>query len=481
MNEHKLAAAKAEPSSMGDSQSPTASRRKDSINPYVLLFFMLIVAAVATWVAPAGEFTRTVANGVSFVVPHSLTRVPQHGVLPGFMFVALANGMIKSAPIIFLILFTGGALAVVEATGAIRCTLNALVGRGASSELTTIVIVCAVFSFLGTLGVVNNSVVAFVPIGLLLAESMGLPREIGAGVIYLGTYSGFNTAILNPVTTGLSQRLAGLPMFSGMSFRIAVYLVFALTTAVFLVVRTRAYRLSGEGNPHGYHSIGDAQAAPSERLNARHLTIVGILLVCLSVFVYGASSRHWTETEMIATFLVVAIGAGIVGGIAPNKLADTFLSGCARLIHGALIVGAAQSISIVLSSGKILDPVIDMLAGILAPLSPTIAAVGMFLSAALIHVGISSGSGESAVLVPIFAPLGDALHLTRQVSVQAVLLGEGFVNCFNPTSGVLMAVLATSGIPYSRWVRFVAPLLLVWFVICIIAIAIGVAIHWGPF
>lgn len=481
MNEQKLAMAKAEPGTIGDSQSPPAGTRKDSINPYVLLFFVLIVAAVATWVAPAGEFTRTVANGVSFVVPNSLKWLPQHGVLPGFVFVALANGMIKSAPIIFLILFTGGALAVVEATGAIRCTLNAIVGRGASSELTTIVIVCAIFSFLGTLGVVNNSVVAFVPIGLLLAESMGLSREIGAGVIYLGTYSGFNTAILNPVTTGLSQRLAGLPMFSGMSFRIAVYLVFVLATAVFLTVRTRAYRLSGAASAHGSHAVDDGPASQWERPNARHLTIVGILLVCLSAFVYGASSRHWAETEMIATFLVVAIGAGMVGGIAPNQLADTFLSGCARLIHGALIVGAAQSISIVLSSGKILDPLINMLAGMLAPLNPTIAAVGMFLSAALIHVGISSGSGESAVLVPIFAPLGDALHLTRQVSVQAVLLGEGFVNCFNPTSGVLMAVLATSGIPYSRWVRFVAPLLLMWFVICVVAIAIGVAIHWGPF
>ncbi|RDU98894.1 YfcC family protein [Trinickia dinghuensis] len=480
MNDQKLAAAKAEPGSIGEHRSTPASTTRDSINPYVLLFFMLIAAAVATWLAPAGEFTRTIANGVSFVVPNSLKGMPQRGVLPGFVFVALARGMIKSAPIIFLILFTGGALAVIEATGAIRCTLNAIVKRDLSSRITTIVIVCAVFSFLGTLGVVNNSVVAFVPIGLLLAESMGLSREIGAGVIYLGTYSGFNTAILNPVTTGLSQRLAGLPMFSGMSFRIAVYLVFALATAVFLAIRTRAYRVSGEAQI-GRHRIDEAAPSSSERLSVRHLLVVGILLVCLSVFVYGASSSHWAETEMIATFLVVAVASGIVGGIAPSKLADTFLSGCARLIHGALIVGAAQAVSIVLSSGKIIDPVINALAGMLAPLSPTFAAIGMFVSAALMHVGISSGSGESAVLVPIFAPLGDALHLTRQVSVQAVLLGEGFVNCFNPTSGVLMAVLATAGIPYSRWVRFVAPLLLVWFVICVVAIAIGVAIHWGPF
>ncbi|WP_233858556.1 YfcC family protein [Paraburkholderia sp. HD33-4] len=480
MSEPKLVAAKAEASSIGDNRLPGTRPARDPINPYVLLFFMLVAAAVATWVAPAGEFSRTVSNGVSFVVPNSLTWMPQHGVLPGAVFVALAQGMTKSAPIIFLILFTGGALAVLEATGAVRSTLNAIVRREASSELTTLVIVSVVFSLFGTLGVVNNSVVAFVPIGLLLAESLELPREIGAGMIYLGTYSGFNTAILNPVTTGLSQRLAGLPMFSGMSFRFVVYLVFVLATVVFLIARTRAYRRTREANAAGSPRVVARQSSP-ERLRSRHLLIVGILIVCLAVFVYGASSRHWAETEMTATFLVVAIASGIVGGIGPSKLADTFLSGCARLIHGALIVGAAQSVSIVLSSGKILDPIINMLAGMLAPLSPTLAAIGMFLSAALMHVGISSGSGESAVLVPIFAPLGDALHLTRQVSVQAVLLGEGFVNCFNPTSGVLMAVLATSGISYSRWVRFVAPLLLVWFVICVVALAIGVAIHWGPF
>jgi uncharacterized ion transporter superfamily protein YfcC len=184
---------------------------------------------------------------------------------------------------------------------------------------------------------------------------------------------------------------------------------------------------------------------------------------------------------MIAMFLVMAIASGIVNGIRPGKIADTFLHGCSGLIKGALVVGLARAISIVLSDGKILDPIVNTLSGLVAPLDSTAGAISMFLSAALIHIGISSGSGESAVLVPIFAPLGDTLHLTRQVTVQAVLLGEGFMNCFNPTSGVLMAVLATSGIPYGKWVHFVMPLLIAWFAICIVAIATGVAINWGPF
>ncbi|TDG18364.1 YfcC family protein [Paraburkholderia silviterrae] len=461
-------------------QPSRVSAGKEPISPYALLFLMLVLAALATWLVPSGEFSRTLSSGISFVVPNSLKPVAQHGVMPGEMFVALAKGMIVSAPIIFLILFTGGALAVLEATGAVRSALALVARREGTRTHIAVIVLCVVFSLLGTLGVVTNSVVAFVPLGLLLAESMGLRKEIGAGLIYLGTYAGFNTGILNPVTTGLSQRLAGLPMFSGMTFRVCIYIAFVVATIVFLIARVRADRISGVAVCAPAQD-GSMAASSSRRLDARQAIVVGIVLVCLSVFVYGSSTRHWAETEMIAMFLVMAIASGVVSGIRPGKIADTFLHGCSGLIKGALVVGMARAISIVLSEGKILDPIVNMLAGWLAPLHSTAAAISMFLSAALIHVGISSGSGESAVLIPIFAPLGDALHLTRQVTVQAVLLGEGFINCFNPTSGVLMAVLATAGIPYFKWVRFVLPLLVAWFAISVVAIATGVAMQWGPF
>ncbi|WP_233856267.1 YfcC family protein [Paraburkholderia sp. HD33-4] len=455
---------------------------KEPINPYVLLFVMLAVAVAATWAVPPGEFSRTVSNGISFVVPNSLKPVTQRGVMPGEIFVALAQGMITSAPIIFLILFTGGSLAVLEATGAVRSMLAMVAHREGMRAHVTVIVLCVIFSLLGTFGVVTNSVVAFVPLGLMLAESMGLSKEIGAGLIYLGTYAGFNTGLLNPVTTGLSQRLAGLPMFSGMTFRVCIYVAFLLATIAFLVVRIGAYRKSGLAVCAPAPGQGVTLRSSSQRRpDARQLTVVGIVLVCLSVFVYGSATWHWAETEMIAMFLVMAIATGIVSGIRPGKLADTLLYGCSGLVKGALVVGMARAISIVLSEGKILDPIVNMLTGWLAPLDSTSAAISMFLSAALIHVGISSGSGESAALVPIFAPLGDTLHLTRQVTVQAVLLGEGFINCFNPTSGVLMAVLATSGIPYFKWMRFILPLLIAWLVISIAAIAVGVAMHWGPF
>ncbi|MED2629502.1 YfcC family protein, partial [Bacillus thuringiensis] len=51
----------------------------------------------------------------------------------------------------------------------------------------------------------------------------------------------------------------------------------------------------------------------------------------------------------------------------------------------------------------------------------------------------------------------------------------------NPTSGVLMGVLAASGISYGKWIRFMAPLALIWFIIGLVFLIVGVNIEWGPY
>ncbi|CAJ0995961.1 hypothetical protein NVIRENTERO_02159 [Sodalis praecaptivus] len=163
---------------------------------------------------------------------------------------------------------------------------------------------------------------------------------------------------------------------------------------------------------------------------------------------------------MSAMFIVVALGVGLIARLRGGAIADTFLQGCAQLIPGALIVGLARAIALVLGHGHILDTLVNAIAGLLAPLNEMFAALGMFISAAVMHIAIFSGSGESAALVPLYVPLGDALHITRQVTVETILLGEGVINSVNPTSGVMMAVLAIGRIDYGQWLQFVFPLTL---------------------
>lgn len=455
-------------------RQPPAAKTEQS--PYLLLFIILVLAAVATWIIPAGKFDHETRNGITFAIKGSLHEVARSGVYPGEIFMAIVQGVIKAAPIIFLILFTGGLLAVIESTGAIATALNSLSRSTKISDTRIIIIFGVIFAILGTTGVVQNSVVAFVPIGLLVARSLGLSPMIGMALVYLTCAAGFNVAVLGPATTGLTQHLAQLPLFSGMLLRGITCLLFVLTVMTYLIISVKRARNNGE-----VRIEQTAQNDESLAITGRHKLILITCAATLIVFMIGTVQLHWATNEMSAMFIILSIMVGMIGRMSGSAIANTFLTGCSQLVKGGFIVGMAGAISVVLQHGNILDPIVGFLSDLLAPVHPAIAAVGMFISAALMHFGISSGSGESALLIPIFSPLGDNLGLTRQVTVQTVLLGEGIVNSISPTSGVLMAALATANISFGKWIKFVAPVVAIWFAICVVTLLIGVAINWGPF
>ncbi|BCJ88042.1 hypothetical protein skT53_30270 [Effusibacillus dendaii] len=156
---------------------------------------------------------------------------------------------------------------------------------------------------------------------------------------------------------------------------------------------------------------------------------------------------------MAGLFIFIAIVSGLIARMSAHDIAKTFIKGCQQMVYGALIVGMARAVGLILDDGKILDTIVNALASLLAPLPPVGGAISMVIGSVALQFLISSGSGESTVLMPILVPLSDLLHITRQVAVQAVMFGEGFVNTINPTSGVLMGVLASSGISYGKWLN----------------------------
>ncbi|MFC7394806.1 YfcC family protein [Scopulibacillus cellulosilyticus] len=455
---------------------------------YVLLFMVALVCAIATYFVPAGEFKRVVKGSITTAVPGSYHSVAHSPV--GFIefFTSIEAGMIDAASIIFLILFTGGTIAILEKTGSINGLIHNVISKFRTRQLLFICVVGALFSILGTTGIVVNSVIGFIPIGIIVARSLKWDAIVGAAVVYLGAYAGFNATILSPTPLGISQKIAQLPLFSGIGLRLAIYICFLLATIFYIYRYVRKLKKSDDASILGQDWF-PSKALLSEEENdqgsvaftIRHKLILSLTGLSLVGFLAGALWLKWSDPQMAGTFIFIAIAAGLIGGLKSNDIARTFLSGCQRLVYGALIVGMARCISIILQNGKLLDTIVNALANLLHGHSALFGAVGMYISSALLHFLISSGSGESVVFIPILAPLSDLMHITRQVAVEAVMLGEGVVNCINPTSGVLMGVLAASGIPYVKWVRFMAPLALIWFVIGLVFICIGVMIHWGPY
>ncbi|MEC1289203.1 YfcC family protein [Bacillus mojavensis] len=454
---------------------------------YVLLFIIAFICAVASYIVPAGEFDRVTKGEVTTAVPGSYHSIEQSPVSLISFFTSLQDGMVGSAPIIFLILFTGGTIAILEKTGAINGLIYNVISKFRTKQLLFICIVGALFSVLGTTGIVVNSVIGFIPIGLIVARSLKWDAVAGAAVIYIGCYAGFNSTILSPSPLGLSQSIAELPLFSGIGLRVVIYLCFLLSSIIYIYWYTRKLKKSKDASVLGTNwfpaaGLSDAnQEDKSVPFTVRHKLILGVAGLSLIGFLYGALKLGWSDSQMAATFIFISVLAGFIGGLAANDIAKTFITGCQSLVYGALIVGMARSISVILENGKLLDTVVNALASVLDGFSPMAGAIGMYIASALLHFLISSGSGEAVVFIPILAPLADLMGITRQVAVEAVMLGEGVVNCVNPTSGVLMAVLAASGIPYVKWLRFMLPLALIWFLIGLVFICIGVLINWGPY
>jgi len=451
---------------------------------YVILFIILLLAAIATYFIPAGTYERVTEGDVTKVVPDSFEYAEESRTTVIDLFVSIQNGMIDSADLIFLVLIIGGAFAVVESTGAIDSLIMRTIDKTKNKEALLIIFVAGLFSILGTLGVIVNAVIAFIPIGIILARTMKLDAIVGVSIIYLGAYAGFTTAFLDPLTTGMAQQIAEVPLFSGIGYRVIVYLAVLLVTILYIIWYTRKIKNNPEKsiiaeNPFPKFDEESIDNAPTE-LTLIHKLTLSWLTLGIAFYVFGVFRFDWALNEMAGMFILIAVGTAIIAKITPNKLVTEFFQGCKSLVYGALIIGMARSIVVVLEDGNVLDTIVHGMSIAMSPFTSATGAVVMFIANSLFNLIVSSGSGQAMIVMPIMTPLADMMEIPRQVAVQAYKLGDGFTNTVTPTSGVLMASLAVAGVPWTKWIKFMFPLLLIWTAIGIISIIISIFINWGP-
>jgi uncharacterized ion transporter superfamily protein YfcC len=452
---------------------------------YVILFAILAFISILTYIIPAGEFTREKVDGITMVVPNSYEQVASSPASLMDVFLAIQEGMISSAPLIFLVLIIGGAFAVIESTGAIDALILKTIEKTKNKELLLITVVSILFSVFGALGIIVNAVIAFIPIGIILARSMKLDAIVGVSIIYLGAYAGFNTAFLDPLTTGTAQQIAQLPLFSGIGFRVIIYITILISTIAYVAFYAKKIKKDPSKSVLGKKPFPKIEE--KEQLNRDiaitrlHKLVLLWLVVGIGIYVFGVFQYKWSLNEMAAIFLIIAAGTAIIAKMSPNKLVTEFFNGAKGLVYGAMIIGMARSIVVILEDGRILDTVVQGMANVMTPFTSVVGALVMFVANLLFNILVSSGSGQAVIVMPIMTPLADIMEIPRQVAVQAYKMGDGFTNAITPTSGILMANLAIAGVSWTKWIRFMFPLLMIWIVIGAIFLIIGVLMNWGPF
>lgn len=448
---------------------------------YTLIFMIIFLAGLASYVIPAGEFERVEdkESGRMLVVDGSYHTIESDPVSFFDVFKSIPMGLEKGAQIIFYIFLVAGVFGIIRTTGAIEAGVYKGVRSLEGREKLLIPMSMLLFSIGGfTMGMAEETII-FVPIGIALARAMGFDAVTGTAMITLGAASGFFGGMLNPFTVGVAQSLAEIPLFSGIGFRFVVY-IFVLSFAIWYVTRY-AYRVKRNPEKSVIYDIEQKEKHVAELVEFPELTgrhkLVFIAMICgLAFNVYGVFKWGWFLTELTASFLIMGIVAGLVGGLKLGDMFDSFIDGAKAVTFGALIVGFARAITVVLEEGKIIDTIVYAMASGIGHLPEALNVIGMLITQALLNLFISSGSGQAAATMPIMIPITDLLGMERQIAVLAFQYGDSITNSIIPTSSALMGYLAVAGIPYERWVKFIWKMIIGWALIACIALIVAVAI-----
>lgn len=454
-----------------------------NINAFVLIFFVIAISTILTYILPAGEYERIEQNGRTIVVPDSFHLTESSPV--GFfnIFTSIHTGMVQGAGIIFFVLLIGGAFGILKATGALDALVVTISRKLANKELLLIPVLMLFFSVGGTLMGMAEETIVYIAIITPLAIALKFDAIVGFAIVSLGANIGFMSAVLNPFNIGVAQSIAELPTFSGIGLRLFLLATFYIAGVIYVYRYAKKIKLHPELKYLGkfQKEQTDSSLTAETKLETRHKWILGVFLLNFIVLIFGVIKLGWYITEIGGLFLMFGVVIGIIGKLNASKIADSFIDGAKEVIGGALIIGFAQGILVVFTDGKLLDSVLYYASSVLSQLSPAFNAIGMFFVQLFLNFLVPSGSGQAALTMPIMAPLADLVGVTRQTAVLAFQLGDGISNSIFPTAGVLIAGLAMAGIPYSKWVKWILPFLFIEIAIAIVFLLIAQAIQYGPF
>lgn len=451
-----------------------------------LLFMIIIVAAILTWVIPAGKFDTEKVESITKVIPgtfHYINKNPQ-GIWD--IFNAVVLGFYKASKLMTMIMFVGAAVYILENTKTIELAFTKFTKNRKINETFIIFSIMLFMSIGGATGVFSNPTVALIPIGILLTTAMGLDKATGFFIVYLGAFSGFNVGWANSSTLAIAHPIAELPIFSGLNVRIIIHIINFIFTVIFVLNYVKSIKKNPTNSlnyesgmkTEEYMGIQITVAEEKEEFNKKHAISLFATLFTIMIIIFGATKLKWSNEHFTTVFFMLSIFIGLVHGLGLNGTVQMFLKGCGSMLNAAFIVGFANGISVILANGNILSTIVYGLSIPMTKLGPVIGVNFMFIVNLIINLFIPSGSGQAAAVMPILIPVADLVGITRQVAVQAFQFGDGFSNCIYPTAGTLMGSLGIAGITWNRYAKRFFPLILVQTIFSFICLTILQMIGW---
>lgn len=459
------------------------------IQSLAILLALMIVAGILTLTVSQGAYARQEVGGREVIVPGSYApavetnqRYPIWRWFTAPVEVLWGPDAAVIWVIIIFLFMVGIAFAVMERTGILQASIAAIVRRFGGRKYLLLLVLSFFFMLTGAFLGIFEEVVPLVPLVVALSYSLGWDAMVGLGMSILATNLGFSAAMTNPFTIGVAQKIAGLPAFSGLWFRIPIFLVIYAAFAVFITAYARKIERPVEQvqNPGAGFDLQAHPAPPRKAMLwlAACFSLVLLVLVA-SPFVPFLSDISLPLIGLLV--LISGIGAGALAGAGAKSIWNAAISGAVSIAPAVPLILMAASVKFIIAEGGIMDTLLFQVSGMFDQASPFTAALLVYAVALILEFFISSGSAKAFLVMPILLPLADLVGVTRQVAVTAYCFGDGFTNLAYPTNPVLLICLGLVSVGYARWMRWTLPLWLMVAVITFAFLALGVAIHLGPF
>jgi uncharacterized ion transporter superfamily protein YfcC len=489
---------------------PEAEERKKGRftlpSAYTILFALIVLAAIATWIIPAGTYKL---NNKGEPIPGSYHEVASHpqrilvdsltAPINGLYGVENKKGNINyynsgtlfgAIDVALFIIIIGGFLGVTMKTGAIQAGIGRLVRRLHGKERWMIPILMTVFAIGGTTYGMAEESLAFYALVITVMIAAGYDAMTGAAVLLLGCGIGTLGSTINPFATGIASGFADVSISEGLVTRLIILLLGLVIGIVF--VRRYADRVKADpsrsivydmkaGNEARFKAAGEGGEV--EALTGRHKVILTVFGLAFALMMYGVipwddlgvpiPTLWWWFPEMTASFLLFAIIIGFIGRMREGNLTETFVAGARDLLGVALIIGIARGITVIMNNGEITDTVLHWAELALGDVGKVAFSIVMYLLFLPLSFLIPSSSGLATVAMPIMAPLAGFADVSKDLVVTAYQSANGLMNLFIPTSAVVMGGLAIARVPYGRYLRFVWPLLAILAILTIVVLGVS--------
>ncbi|MGA1730967.1 MAG: YfcC family protein [Steroidobacteraceae bacterium] len=443
------------------------------VSPIIVLLGILLLATALTYLVESGSYQRDgklVVPGTYQTLeksrsPLQLLDVGQDAEAVGAQpvglvdtLLAIPQGLKRMADLIFMVLIIGGMFGVMTHTGAIDAGLERLLSGMRGNVYILVPALMIVYSAGSTFLGLASEYLLIIPLMVAMAHRLGLSNLVGLAIVTVAVKVGYLSSVSNPIPLSIAQPLVGLQIFSGAGFRFLSYLVFLVVGIVFVLLMIRRER----------HDAAYDREFDARRLSPRHLLVLWVVAVGIALLVYGSNRWHWTHHDLSAYYVAMSIVIAISGGLGASEAADAFVSGMKKVLMASMLIGVASAVAVVLEQGQVLDSIVHTLTQLIGENGPWPAAIGMFGAQLFLDFLIPSTSGQAAVSMPIMGPLGQLSGVGPQTTVLAFLFGNGITNLLTPTSGTLLAYLATAQVSWIDWARAVF-----WLWVAFIAVAIA--------